>query len=292
MTERPYDLEAPLLLLGRGGGGTRLLSELARSCGVHLGARISVSGDSQDWVETLYALALEEVARGLAPGPSDLAWTGRLRRRAAEVLADAPSATPAGWGWKLPETMLALRPVLRAFPGARPVHLVRHPLTMALRRSHLTSRMDNPVGRAVLPAAYRHVGRDPGRIDGDPVWLHNAASWTYQVGHVLACRAEQPERRWLQLSYEELCADLAAVASRLAAFAGSASPGEALIDPARTGPPVVLDAVSEAIWSLCGPVAGRLGYAYEDPFCLASFPIPGDLASGPERAPGGAAEPA
>ncbi len=290
MTEAAYDLDAPLLLLGRGGGGTRLLSELARTCGVYLGARISVSGDSQDWVDTLYALALEQVGAGLAPGPADRAWLGRLRRQAADILTLAPPATPAGWGWKLPETLLALRPVLQAFAGARCLHLVRHPLTMALRRSHLTSRMDNPIGQAVLPAAYRHIGREPARIDTDPVWLHNAASWTYQVGHVLACRDERPQTLWLQLSYEELCADPVSIASRLARFAGTSIEGQARIDPGRTISAVALDSSSEAIWGICGPVARRLGYVYEDPLCRTAFPGPADLPSGTDRTQGGLAE--
>lgn len=108
---------------------------------------------------------------------------------------------------------------------------------MALRRSHLTSRMDNPIGRAVLPAAYRHVGRDPERIGADPVWLHNAASWTYQLGHALDCRTAAKPPPWLQLSYEDICSDVQGVASKLSAFAGSPLPGRTGIDRGDPLPP-------------------------------------------------------
>jgi hypothetical protein len=53
--------DKPVILLGRGGSGTRLLAQLALSVGVFLGNELNASHDSVEWVETLYDLAVEPV---------------------------------------------------------------------------------------------------------------------------------------------------------------------------------------------------------------------------------------
>jgi hypothetical protein len=56
---------------------------------------------------------------GYRPGPRGWWWRRRLKR-----------GKP--WGWKEPRTTLFARPWLRSFPGARVIHVVRHPLAVAL----------------------------------------------------------------------------------------------------------------------------------------------------------------
>jgi hypothetical protein len=255
----------PVILLGRGGSGTRLLSQLALSNGVFLGNALNASFDSVEWVETLYDLAIEAVTEGVEKGSQrDLCWRARLRRRAAEILAASRRDAAGLWGWKLPETMLVLPQVLRAFPQARVVHLVRHPLPSALRRTHMTSRLDNPVGRAVLPAAYVACGLDPARMEDDEPYIHNAVTWAYQIEGVLAAlRAmSSPERR-LQLRYEEVCATPDKAQRQLSDFLGGVAPtaGPPAIDCSRIGD-TRIDARAERVRAICGRLASELGYEF------------------------------
>jgi hypothetical protein len=266
-TEVPSDplaLSQPVILLGRGGSGTRLLAQLALSVGVFLGNELNRSHDSVEWVETLYDLAVETVTGDIASGSArELYWHSRLHRRASEILAAGRRDPARLWGWKLPETMLTLPHALRAFPRARVVHLVRHPVTSALRRTHITSRLDNPVGRAVLPAAYRAFGLDPDNIELDEPYIHNAVSWAYQVGGVVGTLRSMPlAQGCLQLRYEEICASADEVQKRLAAFLGSAGPitGAPEIDARRTGDYRAEDDKANKIWSICGGLALELGY--------------------------------
>jgi len=187
----------PVILLGRGGSGTRLLSQLALSNGVFLGNALNASFDSVEWVETLY-------------------------------------------------------------------DLVRHPLSSALRRTHMTSRLDNPVGRVVLPAAYLACGLDLARMEDDEPYIHNAVTWAYQIDMVLAAwRAmSSPERR-LQLRYEEVCAAPAKAQRQLSDFLGgvAATAGSPAIDCSRIGD-TRIDARAERVRAICGRLAGELGYEF------------------------------
>ena len=257
-------LSQPVILLGRGGSGTRLVAQLALSVGVFLGNELNRSHDSVEWVETLYDLAVETVAGKIGSGSArELYWRSRLRHRASEILATG-RRDPAGlWGWKLPETMLSLPHALRAFPRARVVHLVRHPVTSALRRTHITSRLDNPVGRAVLPAAYRACGLVPDNIERDEPYIHNAVSWVYQVGGTVGTlRSVPPAQGCLQCRYEEVCAAPNEAQKRLAAFLGAAAPitEPPEIDTRRTGSYRAEDDKAKKIWSICGRLAFELGY--------------------------------
>ncbi len=262
------EMDEPLILLGRGGSGTRLLSGLASSCGAFLGNTLNISGDSMECVADIYDLAIESTTFGGDVASSrDAYWRDRLRETAGQILARAASPPGAVWGWKLPETMLALPQVLRAFPRARIIHLVRHPLTSALRRTHMTSRMDNPIGRAVLPAAYRSCGLDPDNIEADETYLHNAATWSYQIGN--AWRALDESRlakRVLQVRYEEACANPSVLQGEIAKFLGTEPPttSEApAIDWTRVNRVDHEDEKVERIWSICKATAALVGYCEE-----------------------------
>ncbi len=240
-----------------------MLAELARGLGVFLGGSQNVSADSVEWVDTIYDLALDAMAGCLtAESERDLFWRVRLRRLAAGILEAAGRSANSAWGWKLPETMLALGSILRAFPRAKVVHLVRHPLTSSLRRTHLTSRLDNRIGQAVLTSAYLAGGLDPGRIGTDDPYVHNAVTWNYQVrGALEALRAAGVDV--LQLRYEALCASPRSAQHSLAGFIGlpvSADAEICRVDEARTNPTDPADPRADRVWEICGETARRLGY--------------------------------
>jgi Sulfotransferase family len=256
-------LDAPVILLGRGGSGTRMLSALSVQLGVFLGNVLNESLDSVEWVDTLYDLAIAATESGIAAGSArDLYWSARLREHAAGILSLRKHPGTALWGWKLPETILAVGPVLRAFPLARVVHLVRHPLTSALRRTHMTSRVDNRIGQAVLPAAYRSCGLDLGDAAGDEPYVHNAVTWAFQV------RAATDALRTtnitsLVLRYEDLCANPDQALTTVAQFLEIDVPPNAqapAADENRINHVTEFDPRAERVWLICREAAEALGY--------------------------------
>ena len=220
-------------------GGTRMLanSHAVLACSWAVAKRQRRLGW---WVDTIYDLALDAMAGCLtAESERDLFWRVRLRRLAAGILEAAGRSADSAWGWKLPETMLALGSILRAFPRAKVVHLVRHPLTSSLRRTHLTSRLDNRIGQAVLTSAYLAGGLDPWRIRTDDPYVHNAVTWNYQV----AARW-RPARRRRGCSAASLRSAVRLAPERahsLAGFIGlpvSADAEICRVDEARTNPTI------------------------------------------------------
>lgn len=252
------DLDRPIVVIARGGSGTRLISRLLRASGVFLGSEINRQGDSLEWVETIYRLTIETVGKELPRGDH---YRRTLRELAREILRRRPPKAQR-WGMKLPEIMLVLPLVADAFPHCQVVHLVRHPISIACRRTHLTSRLGNPIGDVVLPAAAAYV--DERLDDMDDPFLRNAWSWLYQVERVVNyARTSLNGERYFQLRYEDLCSAPELVGPQLGAFLGVefSDAAELLaIDPARYTSWMNDDERAHPVWELCGEVGAYLGY--------------------------------
>jgi len=255
-------IDTAVLLTGRGGSGTRLLSELARELGVFIGNYLNKSGDSNEWVALIYRMTVEN--GGGCDLPSGSRYRQDLRNLAQQIIGVDPTREPSLWGLKLPETMLVLPLLIDAFPRAKIVHLTRHPVSSSLRRTHMTSRLSNVVGAIALPAAYRCSGRDIAMIATDEAYLHNAYSWNFQVGRVASYgRAELGSERYLEIAYEDLCVDPSRVVSVVRSFIGRAdsrASGFPRVDLSRAPAWDPADPRVETIWSVCGETAATLGY--------------------------------
>ncbi len=261
------DLAAPIILAGRGGSGTRLISELARAADIHLGERITKSGDSLDWLNLIYEMAVDRLTSERDGAAAfEVRWRAPLLGRAREVLSGESWRPGRPWGWKLPENSIVAGALTSAFTRSRLVHLVRHPLSSAFRRTHVTSRGSNPVGRAMLHRAYLAAGRDPALTDEDPPHLHNALTWLFQVREVMTVGRERlgPDR-YLELRFEDLCRDPEAAARLFGAFCGGPAPVAApRIDARRAAMGEPDHAEVGRIWDLCAETAGALGYGRDD----------------------------
>src|ERR1700741_5203529 len=208
----PGALDTAVVFTGRGGSGTRLLSQLAAQTGIFIGNGLNKSGDSVEWVDLIYRMVVE--AGGGHDLPSGARYRQRLRDRATEILERASPQWLPRWGLKLPEAMLVLPLLIDAFPSAKVVHLTRHPISSSLRRTHMTSRLDNAVGAVTLPAAYRYAKRDPALITTDEPYLHNACSWNFQVTRVVHYgRGALGDERYLEIGYEDMCAEPSGVSA-------------------------------------------------------------------------------
>ena len=258
-------LGAPVIFTGRGGSGTRLLSQLADELGLFIGNRVNRSGDSIEWVPLIYRMAVQSAVSPELPLGSR--YRSEILAQADNVLHAAQERAPRAWGLKLPEAMLVLPLLIDAFPQAKVVHLTRHPIAASLRRTHMTSRMDNAVGAATLPNAYRDASRDPGSIPADEPYVHNACSWRYQVSRVVRYgRDALGAERYLELRYEDVCNDTAASIARVRAFIGHSGEGRAgavAVDPSRVGGWDRSDPRVRTVWEICGETAALLGYNLE-----------------------------
>ena len=258
----PAPIDAVVLFTGRGGSGTRLLSQLAADAGIFIGNHVNKSGDSIEWIDLIYRMVLQTAGQHDLPSGSE--YCRAIRERAQQILGDGPLSRSGLWGLKLPETMLVLPLLIDAFPHAKVVHLTRHPVSSSLRRTHMTSRLDNAVGAVALPAAYRYANRDTGQIATDAPYLQNAYAWNFQVSRVVRyARDVLGAARYLEIRYEDMCAQPDGVLALVQSYLGCADQQVATsiqVDISRAGGWDPRDPRVETIWEICGETAALLGY--------------------------------
>ncbi len=257
-------LSTPIILTGRGGSGTRLLSEIAQSAGVFLGNRLNPSQDSLEWASLFYEMVVNNsLNRKKGVVNQTDKWDSLLISTARDVLEQSNWNSGQLWGWKLPESMLIVPELFSAFSGAKLVHLVRHPVDSSLRRSHLTSRMNNPIGRAVLKSAYEHAGlelKPPGK---NRAYMQNAISWRYQVETVTEfARKNLNSDQYLEIRFEDFCEDPDTVQKKLLQFIGTEQdfPRLANVEQGRLRKYKSSDHRVGEVWDLCKETALKLGY--------------------------------
>ncbi|MFK8013274.1 MAG: sulfotransferase [Marinicellaceae bacterium] len=254
--------KVPVIATGRGGSGTRLLSKLLQNMGIFLGNKMGRMEDSLEWVNILARISTE---RSMDEGKKEISHLRTaLQETAADILTSANLDQNKRWGWKLPETMLAVPELFDAFPDAKLIHLVRHPVNSSLRRTHVTSRADNLVGKSVLRAAYQSLNWKKYRINSDPDYLRNAATWLYQVGMVTRyARENLNPSNYMELHFEELCLSPIKTFSKIAKFLGANVDGlkpNLEIEPNRMRSWQYPDPRADEVWDICANLATTLGY--------------------------------
>jgi hypothetical protein len=201
-------LDSPVVLLGKGGGGSRLLSLIASDCGIFLGNDVNISGDCMDIVIAIYQAVIEKYKCKAQWQKNMIA--AQLRLAAAKMLDEYISFTgiPVNeilWGFKLPESLLLMPEINAAFPNARYVHMLRDPAETCLRRTHMTARLDNQVGRVTLPLAYRSAGQTIEQILKDPPEIHNAYTTLFQLKNALEfCKQNFNSDKYYELNFDDI----------------------------------------------------------------------------------------
>jgi hypothetical protein len=208
--------EEPVVVMGRGHSGTRVLSWALEELGVRLGTLAEkTTGDLQDrrFTRTIKKIAARELERPplAEPRPADVR---RLRRGAFKLLRwmernAAGWPDRVAWGWKFPETYLVGNVVDAVFPRARYVHMVRDGRDLAFK-AHLTDDADRGLGRRLL----RHLG-----ALHEPRHLQAARSWDFQVRRFTEFESRLGDRVH-RLTFEELILDPEASTKRLCSFLG------------------------------------------------------------------------
>jgi glycosyltransferase involved in cell wall biosynthesis len=260
-------LDSPVIIIGRGGSGTRLLSELVQQSGLFLGNELNETGDSIEWVEGIYDLVINN--KTLEQGRFNTNEIDSLRLNGLKILKIKGIEKINLWGFKLPETMLCIAELKQAFPQARFIHLLRHPISISLRRSHLTSRLNNHIGQAVLKRAYAQMQVDFNMAPTATDEINNAISWYYQLEKVITfSKSQLNPTNYITVKYEDICENSEKVRKELYRFLDLDFNGSEAIDLQIDANRInKFDADNEsltAVWKICKPIAKKLGYAKKD----------------------------
>ncbi|HVM59367.1 MAG TPA: sulfotransferase [Verrucomicrobiae bacterium] len=201
----------PVVVMGRGHSGTRVLSWICAHLGVRMGAgEEHFTGDPDDeaFTDRIEVIA----ARNLGVNSLAAVQAGDLRRFQSAAAAYFRRLTPPTqrWGWKFPETYLVAPYVVKAFPRAKLLHLVRDGRDLAFK-THLTDNPRKKLGRAVLAEC--------GAMDL-PRHLQAASSWAYQVDRFDAFRRELADSQVFDVRFEDLCVAPVEWTEKLCGFLG------------------------------------------------------------------------
>lgn len=214
------NLPPPVIVLGMHRSGTSLLTEMLQACGLFIGRRYDHHFETPFFQRLNLECLRAAGATWYQPEPflqrrkSDPAFDGeclallqrRLDSRFAMKYLGWRQATGIGaapisaWGWKDPRTCLTADLWSRIFPEARLLHVVRHPLDVAisLERREVKRREE---GHAPIPE----------NTDLE----HNLRLWDV---HVEACRQCEPGNAYFEIRYETLIADPETELRRIAPF--------------------------------------------------------------------------
>lgn len=194
-------LKEPIILVSKGGGGSRLLSLLLKDLGLFIGNELNNSYDSLEMVMPLYTSMFIKYK-------CDTEWKNerivQLLQSGALNMIKGINTEIVRWGFKLPENLFLLDEISQAFPNASYVHLIRDPLHTCLRRTHQTARLDNQIGRLTLPLAYDFVERERGLIFDDSEVERSAYTIIHQLSIIDDFFCSKQKKSWIQLSFEDV----------------------------------------------------------------------------------------
>lgn len=223
---------APVAVGGVGGSGTRIVAQLLRETGIHMGDDLNDASDTLwftllfkrreilDSDEAEFSLLVRALVAGLAGGGPlcaeaesrvrDLAREARPQHRAPWLQARcksllAAAARPARgmrWGWKEPNTHVVIERLWQHIPGLRYVHVVRNGIDMAYSRNQnqLALWGGDPPGRSEPLTPRRSL-----------------AYWCLVHRRMERLLAENPQRMFW-LDYDALCRDPKREADKLCRF--------------------------------------------------------------------------
>lgn len=238
-------LGGPVVVYNKSHSGSRLVARLLAEAGIFMGAHRNESDDSLD-VLTL----VEHLVRHHYPDYTTLWSSGVATRDALQLARECFDAHLAGldrtpnapWGWKLCESAYALPVFARLFPRMRVVHLVRDGRDVAFcdhrapddafwRKIYFdTDRIATWRGMRLTGPSYRRRSH-----------LYNAVHWSNAV-RVGRAYGEMLGERYMEIRYEDLCADFGTSAARLLRFVAAPDPAGAI---ARVAPLVRLASVGK-----------------------------------------------
>jgi len=201
--------QSPVIIMGRGHSGTRVLAWACTYLGLKLGTNEGLAtGDADDvnFTRTIRKIATNNV------GVTNVA---DLRNRDINSCLNAVygyyqrlSPKEQIWGWKFPETYLIGAYIEKIFPKARYLHLVRDGRDIAFK-NHITDNPKRKLGKKILSLK---------KAEQFPHHLQAAASWAIQVDLFEQFAQTISADKIFYLRFEDLCMKPLEVVGRLCDF--------------------------------------------------------------------------
>lgn len=186
----------PVIIMGRGHSGTRVLTYACTYLGLNLGATGVGTGDVDD---TKFTSKLKKISsKNIGAHSQDQINNRDLKsfQEAVYHFHERLGAPESNWGWKFPETYLIGPYIAKTFPKAKYIHLIRDGRDIAFKQ-HSTDDPKNQLGKKILT----HLN-----AMGYESYLQSAASWEFQVDNFDKFRHTLDPNQVVDVRFEDLCA--------------------------------------------------------------------------------------
>lgn len=213
-----------IIVIGRGHGGTRVISKTLSESGVYMGT----TNDSGDLVPPKAMYDAVRIAGKYVKciGPNDWDFSGLIKEEPTilfKFLVDKYLINILTYngdrGWKLPETNLCYPWITQMFPDAYYIHWTRDPRD-ALLEAHLTDNISsfNAPGYFSFSSTF---GNTPARFrshKSKPTILdYRVQSWLYQMKIV---QATPRPKNFIHVKFEDFCLNQEDTLNKLSDFLG------------------------------------------------------------------------
>jgi hypothetical protein len=200
----------PIIVIGRGHGGTRAIAKTLVESGVHMGKLLRRGSYDTLPPDRMYDAARIAGTAVRSPAPNTWDFEALVNHEPPAVYKVAvedflENVDRRGrWGWKLPETLLSFPWLRQLFPRAYYIYWRRDPQD-ALRQSHLTDRLDE---WNVL-------------VHATSLEEHRTLSYIYQEQIVRSSlEAQGTPERFIEVRFEDFVLNQDATLRELEAFLG------------------------------------------------------------------------
>ena len=197
-------MNAPIVVGGLGGSGTRLVVQMLQQIGVFMGAFRNASEDAMPFVP-VYDGHINVYLAGRVHYPTLM---DALMMALGLHFGGESDDLVAPWGWKNPRSIYLLPLLDELFDGLRFIHVVRDGVAMAASENQAQL---NKHGRCVIPERFQ------GMVQGERALL----LWSI-VNNAAADYGKQMGSRYILLRYEDICEEPANATAALASSLGIA----------------------------------------------------------------------
>lgn len=199
----------PIIIGATGGSGTRVVAEVLKSAGVHMGHDLNRANDTRSTREFRKSWARRYLAAdyGRRLSLAELDAMHQSLRDALDLQQSGASNHHIAWGWKNPPNVLLLQCYFEWLPECRFVHLIRDGRDMAFsdNRGQL-----NKFGDCILTQGERQL----------PEWQQKLLFWARTNLRATEVGETAGAERYCLLRFEDLTDDPLDTLTRLASFTG------------------------------------------------------------------------
>ncbi|MFZ2726687.1 MAG: sulfotransferase [Methylococcaceae bacterium] len=123
---------APILIGGVGGSGTRVITQILQKENIFMGSELNDSLDNMNFAPQFPIMRqLIQQGQAINQAERESIISQLIHTTSTTLLAQIDTQNYSAWGWKIPANFIILAYVAKIYPQMKYIHVIRHGLDMA-----------------------------------------------------------------------------------------------------------------------------------------------------------------